>query len=63
MNSFFMMGSMQEVAKGFFQEGIKRHRCIFLLQVLALSEGNFSLMQMAKISGAGKTITVLDYSI
>ena len=59
MNSFFMMGSMgqvvgEKITKA-FQEGIKRHLpvVIFTASVGArMQEGIFSLMQMAKISGA-----------
>lgn len=59
MNSFFMMGSMgqvvgEKITKA-FQEGIKRHLPVVIFTASGgarMQEGIFSLMQMAKISGA-----------
>ena len=59
MNSFFMMGSMgqvvgEKITKA-FQEGIKRQLPVVIFTASGgarMQEGIFSLMQMAKISGA-----------
>ena len=59
MNSFFMMGSMgqvvcEKITKA-FQEGIKRQFPVVIFTASGgarMQEGIFSLMQMAKISGA-----------
>lgn len=59
MNSFFMMGSMgqvvgEKITKA-FQEGIKRQCPVVIFTASGgarMQEGIFSLMQMAKISGA-----------
>ena len=59
MNSFFMMGSMGQVvgekSTKAFQEGIKRQLPVVIFTASGgarMQEGIFSLMQMAKISGA-----------